>query len=69
MLAILVVMGTKYACNFKNFKNTLKVIVLSQKAISKKSRLQAYMVPILTEIAVIFGPYYNQNCKHNRSPL
>ena len=33
MLAILVVMGTKYACNFKNFKNTLKVIVLSQKAI------------------------------------
>ena len=21
------------------------------------------------EIAGIFGPYYNQNCKHNRSPL
>ena len=27
------------------------------------------MVPIETEIAGIFGPHYNQNCKHNRSPL
>ena len=27
-------------------------------------RLQAYMVPIETEIAGIFGPLLNQDCRH-----
>ena len=27
-------------------------------------RLQAYMVPIVTEIAGIFGPLLNQDCMH-----
>ena len=31
-------------------------------------RLQAYMVPNVTEIAGIFGPYQKQNCWHKWSP-
>ena len=68
-------MGTIYACNFENFQITFKVIVLGQKAVWKilvivgifgpyQIRLQAYMVPIVTEIAGIFGPLLNQDCMH-----
>ena len=45
--------GTDYAYNLEN---TLKVIVLGQKAIQKNSRLQAYLVPGLTDIAGIISP-------------
>ena len=32
-------------------------------------RLQAYMVPNITEIAGIFGPLLNQDCRHIWSPF
>ena len=74
ILAILVVIGTKYACNLSqdedhtNFLNSF----LSQddplQGVFKFSRLQAYMVSIETDIAGIFDPYLDRYCRHNRSP-
>ena len=32
-----------------------------------KLKLQAYLIAFWSKIAGIFGPFYNQNCKHNRS--
>ena len=42
---------------------------LESKSFLKNSRLQAYMVPIKTEIAGIFGPKRDHNCTHNWSLL
>ena len=67
MLAILVVIGTKYACNLgakgdqiclqsRKFLKHLESDRLGSKSYLKTSRLQAYMVPIETDIAGIFGP-------------
>ena len=69
MLAILVATGTKYACNFsfdrdhiclqsRKFLKHLESDRLESKSYLKNLRLQAYMVPILTDIAGIIGPPY-----------
>ena len=91
MPAISVKMGTIYACNLEFFKwlfnprrslsRCLKIFRDCRHIWSPfEPRMQAYMVPIVTQIAVILrliygphldwdcGPYYNQNCKHNQPP-
>ena len=73
MLAILITLGTKYACNldlfFKSFltqddhfQSVLKIFEIAGIYGPQQIRLQAYMVPILTEIAGIFGPQRDQGC-------
>ena len=49
-------------------KSYLKKIEIAGIYGPQQIRLQAYMVPIETEIAGIFGPLLNQDCRHNRSP-
>ena len=79
MRAILISLGTKYACNLsqegdhiclqsRKFLKHLESDRLESKSYLKNSRLQAYMVPIETEIAGIFGPPLNQDCRHKWSP-
>ena len=88
MPGVSVSIGTIYACNFEFLNNFSKKRSLSRCFKNFRDcrhiwstfepRLQAYMVPIVTQIAVILwliygphldwdcGPYYNQNCKHNQ---
>ena len=66
MLAILVATGTKYACNFSfdrdhmclQSRKFLKHLESDRLGYLKNSRLQAYMVPILTDIAGTIAPPY-----------
>ena len=66
MLSILVVIGTKYACN----RICLQFRIWDCRHIWSPSRLrlQAYLVTISTEIAGIFGPQRDCFCRHIRSP-
>ena len=51
-----------------HFQGILKIFEIAGIYGPHRIRLQAYMVPIVTGIAGIFGPYLDQNCRHNRSP-
>ena len=86
MLAILVVIGTKYACNLgskggqiclqsrfflnsfltqdDHFQGVFKIFEIAGIYCPQQIRLQAYMVPIETEIVGIFGPLLNQDFRH-----
>ena len=47
-----------------HFKNDLKIFEIAGIYGPHQMRLQAYMFPIVTEIAGIFGPLLNQDCMH-----
>ena len=86
MPAILVTIGTKYACNFSfdrdhiclqsriilnsfltqddHFQGVLKILEIAAIYGLQPIRLQAYIVPIKTEIAGIFCPQRNCYFRH-----
>ena len=70
MPAISVSIGTIYAClnsfltQGDHFQGVLKIFEIAGIYGPQQIRLQAYMVPIQTEIACIFGPLLNQDCRH-----
>ena len=68
MRAISVKMGTIYACNLDFFLNSFLTQDDHFQGVLKILRLQAYMVPSETEIAGIFGPYRDPDCRHIWSP-
>ena len=51
-----------------HFQGVLKIFEIAGIYGPQQIRLQAYMVPIETEIAGIFGPLLNQDCRHIWSP-
>ena len=67
MPAISVSIETIYACNL-DFLNSFLTQDDHFQGVLKILRLQAYMVPSETEIAGIFGPYRDQDCRHIWSP-
>ena len=64
MPAILVTRGTNYAGNLDYDRDQICL----QSWFKRGPRLQAYLVPIVIQIAGIFGPYHNQNCRYKWSP-
>ena len=59
---------TKYSCNnnFVEDNICLQSRIFLNSLLTQEDQFQGVLI---FEIAGIFGPYYNQNCKHNRSPL
>ena len=66
MLTILVVIGTKYACNLDHVGDQICLQFQLNSFLTQDDHLQGVLK--IFEIAGIYGPHLDRYCRHNSPP-